>query len=139
MLIEKTVQRFHNNYIKVESGCWEWQKSKTRFGYGKFKMKPEQLAHRVSFLLHNGELPRDRVVMHSCDNPPCVNPEHLSLGTLADNNKDRADKKRNNHRNDGKTICIRGHKFTVSNTYVRPSDKTRVCRKCQSLKQRGLV
>lgn len=71
-------------------GCWEWQKWKDKDGYGLIKIeKSYHRAHRVSWSLHNSEIPEGLVVMHLCDNPRCVNPNHLALGTVAANNFDR--------------------------------------------------
>lgn len=84
------------SYIKLdENGCWVWQKAKHKQGYGNFSYKRKcLLAHRVSWMLHYGELDKDILVLHKCDNPPCVNPEHLFLGTDRDNVKDSISKGR---------------------------------------------
>jgi hypothetical protein len=78
--------------------CWPWTGGKQGKGYGQFyrrKGVPEG-AHRFSWELANGRpIPLGRMVMHSCDNPPCVNPAHLSVGTCADNNRDKTAKGRN--------------------------------------------
>ncbi|MFA8692963.1 HNH endonuclease signature motif containing protein, partial [Escherichia coli] len=75
--------------------CEIWQGSKTKGGYGlRYYQGKVQLAHRVSYKLNKGEIPEGLVVMRSCDNPSCVNPEHLSLGTQSDNRKDCLDKGR---------------------------------------------
>lgn len=68
--------------------CWEWQSYKSKEGYGKFGAMGETLAHRVSYRLHKGEIPEGMFVCHSCDNPSCVNPDHLWLGTNSDNQID---------------------------------------------------
>lgn len=80
---------------KVERGaadeCWPWTARVDRRGYGQFKVRQGLLvrAHRVSWELHFGPIPRGAVVRHSCDNPPCVNPAHLALGSHRDNADDR--------------------------------------------------
>jgi len=98
-------------------------------GYGKVGVRDEgpQYAHRISYVHHHGPIPDDMVVMHSCDNPPCVEPTHLSLGSKAENNLDMKAKGRT--ANGNKTHCLRGHEFTEENTYMKPSGG-RQCRAC---------
>jgi HNH endonuclease len=78
----------------LESPCIEWTKFRLR-GYGlqKFRGKT-RLAHRVAWMLANGEIPDGLCVLHRCDNPPCVNVDHLFLGTHADNVADKMAKGR---------------------------------------------
>lgn len=77
--------------------CWPWVAARTRLGYGVFGVGPAR-AHRVSFEMANGvELEKGAVVMHTCDNPPCVNPAHLRLGSVAENDADRDAKGRLAH------------------------------------------
>ena len=79
--------------IKVtESGCWEWTGSKNKKGYGQIQKGKRGLGpiltHVASYIVHYGEVPKGMVVMHTCDNPPCINPEHLVLGSYQQNTDD---------------------------------------------------
>lgn len=76
--------------------CWEWLGSKTSAGYGTVGRRPvTYLAHRYAWQLTHGEPPPPGMCLcHTCDNPGCVRPEHLFLGTRADNNQDRSRKGR---------------------------------------------
>jgi hypothetical protein len=71
------------------SGCWLWVNRTDKVGYGKFQRNGTQrLAHRVSWGLFRGEIPEGMWILHRCDNPSCVNPDHLFLGTVQDNHDD---------------------------------------------------
>lgn len=76
-------------------GCWMWQRSLDAHGYGQtwFRRKVSK-AHRVAWTVLVGEIPEGLHVLHKCDNPPCVNPDHLFLGTNQDNIRDRLSKNR---------------------------------------------
>lgn len=85
-----------------ESGCWEWRgkiQSSTRYGRVSLGVRAnrQDYAHRVAWMLANGPIPRGGVVRHTCDNPPCVNPAHLLIGTRQDNIQDMVDRRRHNH------------------------------------------
>jgi len=89
---EEDVYFFLKHVKDVDSGCSEWFASLNPAGYGLFWDKNNGkmvLAHRFSYELFVGEIPKGLLVRHDCDNPKCVNPKHLRLGTYADNAKDR--------------------------------------------------
>lgn len=78
-----------------EADCWPWKRAIDREGYGRFTFeKKRKFAHRIAYLLAYGEIPRGLKVLHRCDNPICVNPAHLFLGSHQDNMSDRNGKGR---------------------------------------------
>lgn len=82
-------------YTEKNNGCWLWKKSKNNDGYGIISYKgTPTLAHRISWLVFKCEISDNLFVLHKCDNPSCVNPDHLWLGTQSDNMKDMHDKQR---------------------------------------------
>ena len=96
MIDDGLIARFWKK-VKKTPGCWEWLGSKDRKGYGRIKetLRNGNLkAHRVSYELHLGPIPTGLWVLHTCDNPSCVCPDHLFLGTNDDNVKDQLAKGR---------------------------------------------
>lgn len=84
--------RFWEKVIKSENadGCWIWTASKSKAGYGRVNIKayPSQIASRTAWIFTYGSIPEGLDVLHKCDNPMCVNPNHLFLGTQLDNVRD---------------------------------------------------
>jgi len=94
---ETLQQRFEGKF-RVTPGCWPWTGSKTLKGYGQLRWKYNSLvASRVSYELYVGPIPEGLMVRHRCDNPSCVNPDHLELGTAADNSADMVQRGRHNN------------------------------------------
>lgn len=98
IITEELKKRFWEKVEKTE-GCWKWRASVNQRGYGRFGVSSGKgvNAHRVSWVIHNGQIPGDLFVCHKCDNPPCCNPEHLFLGTRQQNVDDMILKKRGKH------------------------------------------
>ena len=100
---KSTLDRFQEKYIaSATTGCWEWVAAKSKFGYGVFGWGPMTVrengsrryadchAHRFSYTHYKGDIPAGMLVRHACNNPTCVNPDHLVLGTPLENMQDRA-------------------------------------------------
>lgn len=132
-------------YLTTDDGCWLWQGDVTDQGYGRLMIDSRLLyAHRVSYQLHVGAIPRGRQIDHICHTPACpggrgcphrrcVNPAHLEVVTSLENSM------RGNHplyTVARQLVCQRGHDLNdPENVYVRPNGKRR-CKVCQIEGQR---
>ncbi len=121
-----TEEVFHTSYLKTNS-CWIWSKKKFKNNYGCFYYKGRYLlAHRVSFLFYNPEATLENLyVCHKCDNPSCVNPEHLFLGTAKENALDCINKHR----------AHRAYGEKAGNSKLKVEDVNRII----LLRQQGLL
>ncbi len=89
------VEKLFWGFVNNTETCWLWTGGRSTRGYGEISLGGyRDRAHRVSWTIHYGPIPEDGVICHRCDNPPCVRPDHLFLGTQADNVKDMTDKGR---------------------------------------------
>lgn len=158
-LTERELLRFDSFVDKPEqwSSCWIWKGSKIGGGYGWMKIRGINYpAHRISWTIHYGQIPDGLFVLHNCpggDNPACVNPDHLWLGTALDNNRDARDKGRYANRQTEEhkdklrisaklaskahsekcrsmKYCPNGHEYTPDNSYFYKG--RRQCRKCRN-------
>lgn len=124
---------------RVNGECWIWRGEINRKGYGNLFLRRgprrSMLAHRLSYEMAYGAIPEKMFVCHRCDTPPCVNPEHLFLGTNADNMRDASEKGRIKGHNSRKTHCAHGHPFAGDNL-VRLKNGKRACRTCSNVHSR---
>lgn len=121
--------------LMPDSSCKVWTGSIDKWGYGRTG-RPRVKIHRLAWEQKHGPIPKGMCVLHHCDNPPCYNVDHLFLGTLSDNERDKVAKGR--HAAQKKTHCLRGHLLSGDN--LRPSFLKRglrgwrVCLACHILR-----
>lgn len=97
-LYESAFERFLTKIAERDNGCWEWIGALTWQGYGAHSVARRMWrAHRYSFAIHNGYLPAEAFICHTCDNPPCVNPDHLYAGDGKTNIRDMLERNRRVH------------------------------------------
>lgn len=126
-------ERFDLSYMpEPNSGCWLWIAAAKPPGYGVIGVNGRcSSAHRVSWQLHNGPIPRGMHVCHRCDVPACVNPDHLWLGSHRENMADMVAKGRSLKPSRRKITCHRGHDDWGMEAYGE-----RFCRECRRLRKR---
>lgn len=125
--------RFIDNVL-VDDGCWEWGGGRTADGYGRLWVGGrEAYTHRLAYELWVGSIPEEHFVLHRCDHPPCLRPDHLFVGTAADNFEDMRAKGRFTPTPSLRAVCQQGHPYSGDNLrIVRRSDGRveRACRAC---------
>lgn len=128
------VERLWERVTKT-TGCWVWRGTTNNKGYGMLGIGRERqvLAHRVAWESANGHVPDGMFVCHKCDNPRCVRPDHLFLGTNSDNIQDSIAKGRFRRGfRERNRFCVNGHEFTPRNTYfLKSRPGTRLCKMCR--------
>lgn len=142
--LEKLTEAFWRGVETAgEDDCWIWKKSLTENGYGQIsiwlgKSNKTFRASRVSWVIHNGEIPEGYLACHKCDNPKCCNPRHIFLGTNRENVLDSSSKGRTRNGNKGKTHCVKGHPLYGANLGFNGGDTHyRYCRACRYEWQRN--
>lgn len=106
--IEELKERLYSKIERKEMGCWEWVAHINKQGYGASCFRGTTItAHRLSYVLHKGDIPKGLIVCHTCDNRKCINPDHLYAGTYLQNARDTIDRGRINCTENGlKTISL---------------------------------
>lgn len=123
--------RLAANLSWSDTGCHEWRGSVDESGYGRISVDGKKTGtHRLAYLLAHGEIPDGVEVCHTCDNPPCCNPDHLFLASHRENMLDMSSKGRGPGQS--KTHCKNGHPFTPDNTSIRTSGDARPFRNCRT-------
>lgn len=132
-----TPERMMDSVTKT-STCWLWTGIVNRKGYGKFRIAGKFLGtHRVAYALFKEPIPKGMWVLHTCDVPNCVNPDHLYIGDQYDNERDKVARGRHHHAI--KTHCPQQHPYAGDNLIVefKINGKTsRRCRMCKNKRQR---
>jgi hypothetical protein len=130
-------ERLDAQTMKTEV-CWIWMGFKGKTGYGVMSYRNRRvMVHRIAWAVSHSDdswfLRRedDKKILHRCDFPPCVNPDHLFVGTQRDNQRDCVKKGRHFHKE--KTACCHGHSYTPSNTVMWKDG--RHCRECLKVKR----
>jgi hypothetical protein len=129
--VSKKQARFMAFVRRKTNGCWIWNGCRGN-GRGRFSLEGRTtFAHRASYRLFKGLIPKDLFICHHCDDGLCVNPDHLFLGTQVDNMQDCKRKGRVRNQNNGKTHCPKGHPLSGRNLYLRPDRSSRGCKTCR--------
>lgn len=129
-----------NKKVSKTNSCWLWigsqRKPRGKGGWGAYghfcpKRGVRYFAHRFSWEVNFGPIPDGMLVCHKCDNPTCVRPDHLFIGTQKDNMEDAKRKGRLKNQNSYVTQCPHGHLYDTDNTYIRNSK--RHCKACNRI------
>lgn len=125
-------------HVKKTDGCWLWTGHRDYHSYGRFRTGKgtRMFAHRFAWELLRDKIPAGMIICHRCDNPSCVNPEHLFVGTNADNTRDMFQKNRwKRPRNHFLTQCKNSHLYNAENTHISKNGRRR-CALCIKMHNR---
>lgn len=129
---DKDIERFWSKVHKGgEDECWDWMRGKDKDGYGAFWLNNEDIrAHRLAFIMKNGQIPSNMFVCHRCDNPACVNPGHMFLGSSRDNINDMLSKGRTLKGEKNNGAKLKEHQVTeIKKIYLAGNVSSRVLAK----------
>jgi len=144
MKARNSIEKFWSNVdVKGPDDCWEWKLSKFRRGYGQSRFNGRNMqTHRIAWIVENGDIPQGILVCHKCDNPGCVNPSHLFLGTHVDNMADMVSKGRQCKGDFNAARRIKGMRAGVKNGRAKITDneaaQIRQLYACGGVKQKDL-
>lgn len=124
-------------YVNTRNPCWEWTGIKNKKKYGVFHIdRMPFFAHRYMYQLVYGTLKSHQFILHECDNPSCVNPKHLKIGTIKQNILDCVNRGRQHNAN--KTHCPKGHRYfgdnlkiKINKSGMKKGKRSRVCITCE--------
>ena len=131
-------ERLQRRLVRQPNGCLEWTKYTNNKGYGQIGVNGKAvLVHRLAWeLANNRPVPAGKLILHSCDNPPCCEPTHLRAGSYAENSADCVSRGRI-HGRLGLTHCPQGHEYTPESTYTWSKNGARTCRICHAATERA--
>lgn len=133
--------KFWQHVMVSDTTCWEWLGYRNRENYGGTQLNGVNvMAHRVSYVYLHGEIPDGYIILHSCDNPSCVNPAHLSCGTNQENTQDRVSKGRSRKSvsfyREESDLYPCGHERTEENSRICcPKKLSKACKTCNAESQ----
>lgn len=108
--MDQEIREKFERYLEKTDTCWLWKGARTEKGYGRARYYTKDWAHRVSYKLYVGEIPKGLMILHSCHVPCCVNPKHLRAGTAKENSQDMVQAGRTRKRGMAQPKMFQGHK-----------------------------